>query len=153
MAGRRSGCEYSTVFSAFMNHYDHVNPLQWDTYSYADQAQETKRVTNNLATTNTGDKREKVKKTRADSRKINSAWSDHVARREARDLRKEKKTRKRKWLKTQTSAAVTAGIRGKSAADSDDDDWDDLAQEERMAKKVRSGDVCQKAFDAEFANL
>ena len=35
----------------------------------------------------------------------------------------------------------------------DDDDWDDLAREERMAKKVRKGEVSQKAFDAEFGDL
>jgi ATP-dependent RNA helicase DDX55/SPB4 len=134
----------------------HGNTVQWDTYAYADQAQEAKRVADNLAVATTEDEqREKLRAKRAESRKSHSAWSDQVARREARDLRKEKKARKRKWLKTQTSAAATTSVGGKSAADSDgdDDDWDDLAREERMAKKVRTGDISQKAFNAEFANL
>jgi ATP-dependent RNA helicase DDX55/SPB4 len=45
---------------------------------------------------------------------------------------------------------------GTGKADSDggeDDDWDDLAREERMAKKVRTGNVSHKAFDAEFGGL
>jgi ATP-dependent RNA helicase DDX55/SPB4 len=38
--------------------------------------------------------------------------------------------------------------------DSDDgSDWEELAREERMAKKVKRGEVSQKAFDAEFGDL
>jgi len=34
-----------------------------------------------------------------------------------------------------------------------EDDWDDLAREERLAKKLRKGAVSQKEFDEEFGDL
>ena len=38
-------------------------------------------------------------------------------------------------------------------AELDEDDWTELAQEERMAKKVKRGHISQKMFDAEFGDL
>jgi len=38
-------------------------------------------------------------------------------------------------------------------SDNDMDDWDELAREEKMAKRLRKGDISQKDFDAEFADL
>lgn len=35
----------------------------------------------------------------------------------------------------------------------DGDDWDELAREERMVKKVKKGEISQKQFDAEFGDL
>lgn len=32
----------------------------------------------------------------------------------------------------------------------DEDDWEELAREERMAKKVKKGEMSQLEFDAEF---
>ena len=31
-----------------------------------------------------------------------------------------------------------------------EDDWEELAREERMAKKVKKGEIAQLEFDAEF---
>lgn len=86
-----------------------------------------------------------------------------MARREEKDKRREKKDRKKKWLKTQPSVEdPTRGEsdlkRGRALSDSeddeeDDDDWDELAKEERMAKKVRRGDISQGAFDLQFGDL
>lgn len=33
------------------------------------------------------------------------------------------------------------------------DDWEELAREERMAKRVKKGHLSQNEFDAEFADL
>ena len=37
--------------------------------------------------------------------------------------------------------------------DTDGDDWEELAREERMAKKLKRGDISQTDFDNEFADL
>ena len=37
--------------------------------------------------------------------------------------------------------------------DDDEDDWEDLAREERLAKKVKKGTLDSKAFDEEFSGL
>lgn len=107
------------------------------------------------------DEREKRNTGRAAKKQQNAAWSDQVARREEKDKRKEKKDRKKKWLKSQTSATheIAAGSdqslkRGRIPTDDDEgDDWHELAKEERMAKKVRRGNVTQGAFDVQFADL
>lgn len=38
-------------------------------------------------------------------------------------------------------------------SDDEEDDWDELAREERMAKKLKKGEVSQREFDVEFADL
>lgn len=46
------------------------------------------------------------------------------------------------------------GRTAQSESDGEDgNDWEELAREERMAKKVRRGDVSQGNFDKEFAGL
>lgn len=85
-----------------------------------------------------------------------------MARKEEKDVRREKKQRKKKWLKTHATtepAEVNQSLKrprspaSGDASSQDEDDWDQLAAEERMAKKVRKGDVSQKSFDAEFGDL
>jgi ATP-dependent RNA helicase DDX55/SPB4 len=39
-----------------------------------------------------------------------------------------------------------------ASIENDGEDWADLAREERMAKKVRRGDVTQAMFDEEFCS-
>lgn len=97
---------------------------------------------------------------RAQQKKLNAAWSNDTTRKEERDKRKEKKERKKKWEKMQRQAATEEDKGGKRARspsvavdDNDGDDWDELAREERMAKKVKKGDVSQGEFDREFADL
>jgi ATP-dependent RNA helicase DDX55/SPB4 len=80
-----------------------------------------------------------------EKRKANSAWSKHTERKEEKVLRKEKRIRKRKWLKS-----TGENVPGTSNHEEDQDDWQELAREERMAKKVKKGEIDQHAFDAEF---
>ncbi len=76
-----------------------------------------------------------------------------------KDKRREKKDRKKAWMKSQV-AEDAKGAEGetlkRSRADSDageDDDWEELAREERMAKKVKKGVISQGDFDLEFPGL
>lgn len=97
-------------------------------------------------------------------RKINEAWSRQIDRKEEKEKRKEKKGKKREWLKKQHEGNFTAsGLqkstlkRGcnddKNPSADDGDDWVALQREERMAKKVRQGQIEQQDFDREFGDL
>jgi len=102
---------------------------------------------------------EKRKAERAEKKKANIAWSDKEALRLEKEKRKEKKSRKRKWERQQEAKEATQGVESHVDGDAvnddegDGDDWAELAREERMAKKVKRGDVAQSAFDAEFGDL
>jgi ATP-dependent RNA helicase DDX55/SPB4 len=99
---------------------------------------------------------------RAESKQINSAWSNQVAKKEVREVRKEKKARKRRWEKTQENTVDTAGSKESSGkrkavneagAEDDGDQWEELAREERMAKKMRTGQISERVFDEQFGEL
>ncbi|KAF9462671.1 DEAD-domain-containing protein [Collybia nuda] len=130
--------------------------VDWDTYAYMNKAQETKRVI--AEATSLENKREKQKASRV-KRKLNSAWSEKASQKEERDKRKEKRSAKKKWLKTQvpTTPAPLGNQTSKRTRIEDGqdsgDDWNDLAREERMAKKLKKGDINQKTFDAEFGDI
>lgn len=131
--------------------------LQWNSFAYLDKAQEAKRLVEGAAAATVLDaEREKRRAQRAEKQKTYLAWSDKVAKKEEREKRREKKGKKRKWLKTQTADGSKEkdeqGGHGDEAVD-EGDDWEEIAREERMAKKMRKGDVSQKAFDAEFADF
>ncbi|KAF8138261.1 DEAD-domain-containing protein [Boletus edulis] len=129
--------------------------LDWDTYAYADKAQEAKRRESNC--------KPKVEKEtieiRAAKRKRNAPWSQQEVNKEQKERRKLKRDRKRQWLKSQTAAnhSATVPVKSQSTEDSqddeDEDDWDELVKEERLAKKVRKGTTTQQVFDAEFGDL
>ncbi len=53
----------------------------------------------------------------------------------------------------QTICLTSGHIQNSSMEKNDEDDWDELAKEERMAKKLRKGEVSQQDFDAAFAEL
>ena len=76
---------------------------------------------------------------------------------EKRDVRKLKKERKRQWLKTQSAGSSTPTGRKKADHDDGEDegenDWEELAREEKIAKKVRRGQATQKEFDDAFWGL
>ena len=100
--------------------------------------------------------KERRKAERAEKKQQNSAWSHQVARKEEKERRKEKKDRKKKWLKSQPSTEDDDKSlkRGRTPVNEDEgDDWEELAREERMAKKVRQGNITQGAFDRQFADL
>ena len=90
-------------------------------------------------------------------KKANNAWSDKLNKKDEREKRREKKDRKKQWLKAQQQKDPSEPNflkRGRDSKDldgGDGDEWAELAREERMAKKVRKGDLTQVAFDEEFA--
>lgn len=95
---------------------------------------------------------------RAKKRKANAAWSEQTERKDEREKRREKRVKKRKWLKDQQQCASTVTSENvssemKTMDVSDEDDWDDLAKEESMAKKLRKGKISQQDFDTAFADL
>lgn len=109
---------------------------------------------------------------RRNKKKSNSAWSAQQDRRDEREKRREKKVTKRKWERTSKKAeaaegekagekatgqgegdAVPAKRAASACSDDEGNDWKELAREERMAKKLKRGEVSQKAFDAEFGDL
>lgn len=101
---------------------------------------------------------EKNKAERLARKKANVSWSDQTLKREAREKRKEKKVKKKQWLKSQQPQPSSSGPaipqkRGLEVNDEDvdsEDDWAELAREERMTKKVKKGEMNQLEFDAEF---
>lgn len=128
--------------------------LDWDSYCYADKAQEAKRVEEDS-------KKAVVKldsETRAAKRKRNAAWSQQADDKNDKDKRRTQKARKKQWLKSQNvvggdlKGTLQTG-RAKPEESSGEDDWDELAREERLAKKLRKGAVSQKEFDQEFGDL
>ncbi|KAE9410543.1 DEAD-domain-containing protein [Gymnopus androsaceus JB14] len=136
--------------------------VDWSSYAYADKAQEAKRLA--TLATKSAEKIEKEQEQRriqrADQKKANASWSEKAGKRDEREVRKEKKKRKKQWLKTQSTSEVAqkdlkrARNDDEDVADSnDEEDWSEIAREERMAKKVRRGDISRKAFDAEFGDL
>ncbi|TFK28730.1 DEAD-domain-containing protein [Coprinopsis marcescibilis] len=140
--------------------------LKWDTYSYQDQAQEAKRLASLEQRRSAAGQEEKEKRQRdrAQRKKAVAAWSEKTNKKDEKVKRKEKKVAKVKWLRTQeklsepgeTDPSTGKRSREEDASESDGndgDDWDELAREERMAKKVRKGAVSQKVFDSEFGDL
>jgi len=126
--------------------------VDWQTYSYQDKAREAKRLADL-------EKQEVVsaveiakrKQQRAAKQAASAAWSNKVVKKTEKEKRKEKKSKKRKWLQSQkTSTSIAEGAAEK---DDNEDDWDELAQEERMAKKVKRGDASQREFDEQFTEL
>jgi len=133
--------------------------VDWEHFSYADKAQETKRIA--AKATSSVDEKERVKKRmeKKEKKKRNTAWSEQVSRQEERQKRRDKKAKKRQWLKTQAELAdeqtTKPGDSSKRPRAEEDDEgsWEELAREERMAKKLKRGEITQKEFDAEFADL
>lgn len=122
---------------------------------YADEAQEQKRLDALASHADTTRDMQQRKVERASQKKANLAWSDKVSRQGDRDIQKEKKTRKKKWLKTQEEKDAEEANPLKRARSEDEGsdkgeaegDWAEMAKEERIAKKVRKPDM---AFDVEF---
>ncbi|KAI0082790.1 DEAD-domain-containing protein [Panus rudis PR-1116 ss-1] len=126
----------------------------WDTYAYAEKAKEEKRLAEMANEDAKRAELAKKKAARAEKKAANTAWSDQVAKKEERERRKEKKDKKRKWLKAQQELKVVEPKSTDATKDGgDEDDWEELAREERMAKKVKKGHISQSDFDMEFSGL
>jgi ATP-dependent RNA helicase DDX55/SPB4 len=135
--------------------------VSWDTFPYADLAQEAKRVAVAESTKAENVKREPLRNERADKKRKNSAWSEKTKRQEEQEKRREKRKLKAKRIKLQQESSVAAANtdnqlkRQASEMDPDDDqdDWTEFAREEKLAKRVRKGMVSQEEFDVEFGDL
>jgi ATP-dependent RNA helicase DDX55/SPB4 len=132
--------------------------LQWVEYGFTDKARESQRLATLSAENQKQikEKRAEQASKRAQLKQKNDAWSKKVAKRQEKEKRKEKRGKKREWLKSQATSEKTepsgAGA-PKRPAEEDADDWDELAREERMMKKVKRGQVDSKDFDNEFGGL
>jgi len=151
--------------------------VDWDNYAFANKVLEKQRLEAQEKATATREETEAAKVEerlkRRELKKVNSAWSDKSKSRETRDLRKEKKGRKREWLK-KNGMSVEVGVgsgagkgdeetEGGDARDAKMDDgyldmdaqeeWKELAREEKMAKKVKRGAVLESEFNEMFADL
>lgn len=74
-------------------------------------------------------------------RQVTEAWSAKKEAKMKKQERRTKKERKKEYLKRKAEEVDK---------DDEEDDWEELAAEERMAKKVRKGKVNQKEFDSMF---
>jgi len=129
---------------------------QWNSFAYADKAKEAKRLSAPVA--GLDDERKERTAVRAEKKKRNLAWSEKTVKKEERDKRKEKRMKRKKWLQTQVpkplpSDGESLQKRVRINEGEGEEDWAELAREERMAKKVKRGDISQKMFDAEFGDL
>jgi len=125
--------------------------LNWATFAYLDKAKEAKRLTED-ANKLSLDEILKRQKFRLEMKLKDAAWSNKVVKREGRERRKDKKVRKRKWIAAQTVEASSKSV-ARNEMDDGEDDWDELAREERMAKKLKRGEISQSRFDHEFSGL
>lgn len=131
---------------------------QWDTYAYSDDAQEQKRLQDLENREKISAENQKNKAERLAKKKANVAWSSQAFKKEARDKRKGKKAKRKQWLKSQqsepsSSASVVPQKRDLGTEDGDEDDeddWAELAREERMAKRIKKGEITQLEFDSQF---
>lgn len=134
----------------------HLFP-QWDAYAYSDDAQERRRLLDLENREKVSAENQKRKAERLAKKKVNVSWSDKTLKKEVRDKRKEKKAKRKQWLKSQqpgpsSSTSAVPQKRSLEAEGENEDDWAELAREERMAKKVKKGEIAQLEFDAEFVS-
>lgn len=105
------------------------------------------------------EKRKQQQRQRAEQKKAAVPWSNKLSKKEEKERRREKKDRKKKWRRaqeTQLKPIASSSKRSRSPdepSDGEEDDWAELAKEERMAKKLKRGDISQHEFDREFGDL
>ncbi|EPT06063.1 hypothetical protein FOMPIDRAFT_1034044 [Fomitopsis schrenkii] len=132
--------------------------IDWNTYAYADKQREAKRLGELETQKISKEELMQRRRERVEKKKANAAWSNKVVKKEVKVKRQVKKDKKRESLKESTTEQVLGEKRERAASDEVDedameDDWGELAREERMAKKVKKGLVSQDAFDGEFGEL
>lgn len=130
--------------------------VNWETFSYANQAQETKRLA--LAEVKRAD-RHQQKQSEPKAKKSNLAWSDKTQRKVERERRKDKRAKKNIYKSQGSAGNTTDTLKREREVPTDGgeeisaEDWNEMLREERMAKRVRKGDISQEAFDAEFGDI
>ncbi|CAG8500563.1 6557_t:CDS:10 [Ambispora leptoticha] len=133
--------------------------INMDEYKFLDKAREKKRLKKlaesreKTITTGTNDGKR--------NRKNNMPWSEKQMAKERKIKRKLKKERKREYLKKQKMDEVKSGNNNSSGQidNSEDDElemeaeWEELQREERLAKKVRRGQMNEDEFEKEVGNM
>ena len=124
--------------------------MQWDKYSYADRAQEAKRLKSATGV-------QRSNNSKSQNKKDHLSWSKQLAKKDVREKRRVEKTRKKAWMaSTRLGEDHTTALK-RTRADSEEklvdsaeasDDWASLAEEERLAKKLKKGKINQAEFDA-----
>ena len=137
--------------------------MQWDAFKYADQAEEAKRVAAaTKAKEGTKSEKERRQLEHSGKKKRKAAWSEKLEKKQEKETRRGKRISKKKWLEAQAVFGIGSetllGKRQRNGSNEDmdgvnDNDWAELAREEKMAKRLRKGGVSQKDFDAEFGDL
>jgi len=134
----------------------HDANIEWDKYSYADKAQEAKRLKSAAEAQSPNDSRRLS--TNTNSKNDYVSWSKQLAKKDAREKRRVQKKRKKAWVsssrmgeepKDHTALKRTRVDGEDKHVDSADalDDWASLAEEERLAKKLKKGKISQAEFD------
>jgi ATP-dependent RNA helicase DDX55/SPB4 len=83
-------------------------------------------------------------------------WSKHLAKKDAKEKRRAQKAKKRIWLAsirpderhTGTKRMRTDNEEKMDGSTEGEDEWASLAEEERLAKKLKKGKISQAEFDA-----
>jgi ATP-dependent RNA helicase DDX55/SPB4 len=133
----------------------HDADVEWDDYSYSDKAQEMSRLKSKAQQSH----RSKPPSTNSKDR---IPWSKQLAKKDAKEKRRTQKARKR-VLTASASLCEERSALKRTRADSEEkmddsveseDDWALLAEEERLAKKLKKGKITQAEFDtATFSGL
>ncbi|KAF7730397.1 ATP-dependent rRNA helicase spb4 [Apophysomyces ossiformis] len=114
--------------------------MDWDSYKYMDKNREAKRQRE------MNQEQQAKKPARDHKQKKSVAWSDKQDAKARKQERKTKRDRKKEAIKRKQDEMKAR----QDAAEEEEDDWDELAAEERMAKKVKKGKMDKKEFEAMF---
>ena len=105
------------------------------------------------------------KRLSSNSKKDHVSWSKQLSKKDAREKRRVQKTRKKAWIASsqlgkerKEHTAVLKRTRADSEENDVDsaealDDWASLAEEERLAKKLKKGKISQAEFDARTLSI
>ncbi|KAI8987686.1 P-loop containing nucleoside triphosphate hydrolase protein [Mycotypha africana] len=118
--------------------------INWDTFKYLDKQREAKRLRE------LKEYQEKGPQQKANShqpKKKSVAWSEKQEAQKRKQVRKEKKQAKKEYLKRK---AEEEAENKKRQMEEDVDEWEELAKEERMFKKVKKGKLDKDTFDEMF---
>ncbi|KAH9050696.1 DEAD-domain-containing protein [Lactarius hengduanensis] len=130
----------------------HNADIEWDTYSYADKAQEIKRLRSKAQQPHDS-------KPSSTNKKDYIPWSRQLAKKDAKEKRRAQKAKKRASMAS-AHLCQEGSVLKRTRADSEEkkvdsaESGDDWAEEERLAKKLKKGKISQAEFDtATFSGL
>lgn len=132
----------------------HEADIEWNNYSYADKAQEAKRLKSAAEAQQATD----CKRSPSDNKQDKIPWSKQLAKKDTKEKRRVQKTRKKAWIAStrpekeckehSTLKRMRADGEEKLVDSADaEDDWTSFAEEERLAKKLKKGKITQDEFD------